>query len=242
MRTEIMNVPIDVISKKEALAWVLDALKKNKYQMLFTPNPEFVMTAQKDKEFMDILKKGDLVIADGIGILLASKLNKVKIAERVTGCDLMFTIFDTIKNMDYSVYILGGKPGVCELAKKNMESKFQNLKIIGCHNGFFDEKQEKLIVEEIQTLKPDILIVCTGFPKQEKWIYKYRDVLPVKVAMGLGGSIDIMAGTVKRAPKQWSAIGLEWLYRLISEPSRLGRMSQLPIFVLEVLKSKWIRE
>ena len=235
-RANILGVMIDAVTKREALSKLLHFLKEDKYHMLFTPNPEFIMEAQKDREFMSILNKGDLVVPDGVGIVIASRLLGEKIKGRVTGCDLILSLFGAVKGK-YSVYLLGGAPGVAEMAKANMEARF-GLNIIGFADGFFDKQKERRIIKEIQKLKPDILLVGTGFPKQEKWIYEHRNRLPVKISAGIGGSIDIMAGTVKRAPKIMRLLGIEWLWRLLLQPRRIKRMYKLPIFLLQVLKSK----
>lgn len=238
MKTDILNVTFDVVTKDEALNTVMGFLKKEKNSMIFTPNPEMVMEANYDKDFMEILRSGDLIIPDGIGIVMASKLNKVKIKERVTGCDLIFSLFEEIKDKGYTVYILGSKKGVPELAKENMELKYKGLKIVGVADGYFDESKEKEIIKEIIELKPDILLVGLSTPKQEKWIYKYRNKLPVKLSMGVGGSIDIMAGTVQRCPVILQKLCLEWFYRVVKEPVRWKRALKIPVFVATVLKNK----
>ena len=240
MKTKVLNVPFDVVTNEQALKIAMDFLKKDKNHTIFTPNPEIVMEAQQDLSFMKILKEADLIIPDGIGVVMASKLNKVKLKERVAGCDLVFSLFEEIKNKEYTVYIVGGRPGVAEQAKMRMEEKYKGIKIVGTHSGYFDEKEEKKIVDEIKEKKPHILLVGLSAPKQEKWIYRYKKEFPVKISMGVGGSIDVMAGTVKRAPKIYQKTGLEWLYRFASEPSRIKRMIRLPLFVIEVIKEKII--
>jgi N-acetylglucosaminyldiphosphoundecaprenol N-acetyl-beta-D-mannosaminyltransferase len=233
LKTKILNVNFDVITKNEAVDKLLNYLKEDKNHLVFTPNPEMVMLAKKDKEFLDILNKGDLVIADGIGIVLASKLNKIKINERVPGCDVAMQLLSSIKDKNYTVYLLGGKKGVSELAKEKMEKKY-GVKIIGTNDGYFDCKQDKIIVNEINKLKPHILLVGLGMPRQEKWIYKYKDILEVRISMGVGGTIDVMSGTVNRAPVICQKLGIEWLYRLFKQPSRWIRILQIPLFVFNV--------
>lgn len=238
MKTTILNVPIDTVSRGEALQRLLFFLGEEKNHLLVTPNPEMVMKAQKDKKFMEILQNADLVVPDGIGLVLASKLGDNKIHERVAGCDLILALFDVIKDMDISAYLLGSAPGVALEAKKNMEKKFKNLRICGVHDGYFNEEEEKQILSEIEALKPELLLVGLGSPRQEKWMYKHRN-LPVRVSAGVGGSIDVMSGRVTRAPMVFQRLGLEWFYRLISQPKRIFRMGNLPLFVLAVLREKW---
>ena len=238
MKTSILGVSIDVVTRKEALARLLGFLDGERNRTLFTPNPEFVLEAQKDWDFKDILNGGDLVIPDGIGIVLASKLNEVKIKERVAGCDLILSLFDAVRKDKRRVYLLGGKPGVAEQAKTNMEARYPGLKIVGTHDGYFDAKEERAIIKEIRELQPDILLVGIGFPRQEKWIFKYKNKVPAKLTAGIGGSIDIMAGTVKRAPVVMRKIGLEWLWRLLLQPSRITRIYKLPLFIIKAIQSK----
>lgn len=236
MKTEILDINFDVISVDGAAQKIIDIIEKNNKCFVVTPNPEIVMLAQKDNEFKKILNSADMATPDGIGIVIASKLNKIKIKERVSGYDLVQKIFYLIQNENYSIYFLGSSDEIIQLAKINMEKKFPGIKIIGTHNGFFND--DKKIVEQINLLKPDILLVGMGAPKQEKWIYKHKNVLNSKVFIGIGGSFDVMSGKIKRAPAILQQLGLEWLYRLISQPKRLWRMHSLPEFLIKVLLKK----
>lgn len=238
---DILGVPINNVTHNEAVELVCSYLNGNDKRMIFTPNPEFVMAARKDKEFMDILNKGDLLVPDGIGVVIASKLLGAPLKERVAGYDLVQAVFDKIKDRDKTVYFLGGGNGIAESARAKMEEKHKGIKIVGVHNGYFDEKEEKLLIEEINRLKPDLVLVGIGFPRQEKWIYKHREELNAKAFIGVGGSFDAMSGNVKRAPDIFIKLGLEWFYRLIKQPSRFFRMLQLPLFLLTVIKAKFSR-
>ncbi len=235
MRTQILNVPFDIVTRRQALVKLIDYCSKSGHKTVFTPNPEMVMLAQKDKEFAKILASGDLVVADGIGVVIASKMRPPVLPERVPGCDLIFDLFKTVKAS--TVYLLGAKPGVCEAAKANIEADFKNITVVGYHHGYFNAEDEKLILDDIKSKNPDILLVGLGFPGQEKWIYQHKDELPVKVSMGIGGSLDVLAKTVKRAPVFMQKMGLEWFYRLLKQPSRIGRMMCLPLFILKVMFS-----
>ena len=239
MRINILNVMFDNVTRAEALERLRLFLEHDSCHILYTPNPEMVMSANSDAGFLDVLNKADLIVPDGIGIVLASWINGYRLKERVAGCDLIFDMFDAIKDTGKTVYLLGGKPGVAELAAQNMRVKYQGLSIIGCHDGYFSKDDESQLLDEIITLKPDILLVGLGMERQEKWIHDNRD-LPVRLAAGVGGSLDIMSGTVKRAPKFFRQIGLEWFYRLISQPSRAQRMLKLPIFVIKVFYRRMI--
>ncbi len=234
----ILGVAFNNITHKEAVELVCSYLDGNDKKMIFTPNPEFVMEALSNAEFMKILSEGDLLVPDGIGIIIASKILGRPLKERVAGCDLVHDVFDKIKTSEKTVYFLGGGKGVAETAKLKMEQRYKGIKIVGVHDGYFNENEEKLIIEEINRLKPDLVLVGIGFPKQEKWIYEHKDILNAKAFIGIGGSIDIMSGNVKRAPDIFIKLGLEWFYRLIKQPSRFFRMLKLPLFLLTVFKTK----
>lgn len=238
MKTEVLGVCIDAVDFNEAKNIVLSFLNEDKPHMVFTPNPEMIMLATRDEEFKDILNNADLVVPDGIGVVLASKLNKVKIKERVAGYDLVQAVFNEIKDRDISVYFLGAAPGIAEKAKEKMQEKYEGLKIIGDNNGYFDAKKEMIIIDDIKKKKPDILLVGMSMSKQEKWIDKYKNALPAKVLIGVGGSFDGFSGNVKRAPDIFGKLGLEWLYRLVKQPSRIKRQIYLPVFAIRVFLSK----
>jgi bacterial polymer biosynthesis proteins, WecB/TagA/CpsF family len=235
MKTNILNINFDVIQIDDATQKLINAIENNEKCFVVTPNPEIVMIAQKDLELKKIINSADLVIADGIGIVLASKFNKIKIKNRVAGYDLVQKFFSMSKN--YKIYFLGSSTQIIELAKKNMQEKFKNINIVGAHNGFFDNNEE--IINQINLLNPDVLLVGMGAPKQEKWIYKYKDKLNAKVFIGIGGSFDVMSGKIKRAPTIFQKLGLEWFYRLIKQPKRFWRMLALPKFLAAVLLKKF---
>ncbi|MDR2940011.1 MAG: WecB/TagA/CpsF family glycosyltransferase [Clostridiales bacterium] len=236
--TEVLNVPVSTYTKEESSQLLLGFLSENRNHILITPNPEIVLEARKDPDLMRIIKSADLVVPDGIGVVIASKFNKVKIPERVAGYDLIQGLFNNIKDGGATVYLLGGGKGVAELAAKNMMRKYKGLNIIGVNDGYFDGRKEKLIIEEINRLKPDILLLGLGYPKQEKFADKYKSALPVKLTCCIGGSFDVMSGKTKRAPELFQKLNLEWFYRLITEPSRFFRMLRLPLFMFIVIKEK----
>ena len=236
-KINIMDVPIDVITMEQAVSRVFGFFETTECHSVYTPNPEIIMAAQKDKALMDALYHASLIVPDGIGVVLASRLFKgPKLPERVAGYDLVQNLFAHMATTDYTVYFLGGAPGVSEEAAKVMQKKYKGLKITGTDHGYFKESEEEAVIQRIQAAKPDLLLVGLGAPKQEKWIEKNRGVLPVKVCIGVGGSFDVMAGKVKRAPVAFQKLGLEWFYRLITQPTRAKRMLQLPVFAWEVVK------
>lgn len=234
----ILGVPFANISPSEAVDKVISYLNSNGKSMIFTPNPEMVMEARKNREFMAVLNSSTMNVPDGIGIIYGSRFTSNPIKERVAGYDLMLGVFDRMKDMGKTAYFFGGAPGIADRAKFAIEERFPGLKVVGTANGYFDKNREKEIIAEINELKPDLLLVGIGFPKQEKWIYDNIKDLNIKAAVGVGGSFDGWCGNVPRAPKFFIDHNIEWFYRLIKQPSRIGRMMQLPLFMLVVIRNK----
>lgn len=232
----IMDVPINNVTMEEAANQMVGYLQGTGQHTVFTPNPEIIMEAQDDKEMMTILKKADLVVADGIGVVLASKVLKVPtLPERVGGFDLMQNVLNKIKDTDIRVYFLGSKPGVAAEAAKNMRKKYAGINIVGASDGYFTQDDEPALINTIKDLNVNLLLVGLGAPRQEKWINQHLEELGVKVAVGVGGSLDVMAGVVKRAPEIYQKLGLEWFYRLITNPKRAKRMTNLPVFGAKII-------
>lgn len=236
--TQVLNVPFDAVTMKEAVARVKILLNTEGQHFICTPNPEIVMEAQKDMELMSVLREADMVVPDGIGVVWASKYSSVHLKERVAGYDLTQNLFSELAVTDQTFYFFGGAPGVATEAARKMIRKYPGLKIVGIHNGFFDAKEEKKIIHDIKKLSPSILLVGLGAPKQEKWIYDNMRLFGAKVSIGVGGSFDVMAGNTKRAPKFFQKFGLEWFYRLLTQPTRWRRMMRLPVFAFIVLKTR----
>lgn len=235
---KILGVKIHKVNMEEAFNHVVYLFKRGQFSMIFTPNTEIVMTAKDDSDLRNIFSDADLVIPDGIGLIYASNIHHLGLEERVTGVEMMDKILKFCNTTKKSIYILGGKPGVAEKACENIADTYPNLRIKGCHDGYFDEEEEYKILDKINEAKPDVLFVALGAPRQEKWIYKHRKILNTTVAMGVGGGVDIWAGEVKRAPKVFQNLGLEWFYRLIKEPSRIKRMTAIPKFMVRVILTK----
>lgn len=236
-KTYVLGVPFDVVTMEQAVARVKAMLSGKGQYFICTPNPEIVMEAQKDQTLMDSLREADMVVPDGIGVVWASKYSEIRLTERVAGYDLTQNLMAELAGEE-SFYFFGGAPGVASAAARKMMKQYPGLKIVGVHNGYFNEKEEKQIIRDIQEKAPSILLVGLGAPKQEKWIYENIRLTGARVAIGVGGSFDVMAGNVKRAPKLFQRLGLEWFYRLITQPTRWKRMMRLPKFALTVLKTK----
>lgn len=237
-KTHVLGVPFDVVTMAEAVEKTKKMLADGGQHFICTPNPEIVMEARQDKELMAILREADMVVPDGIGVVWASKYSETRLTERVAGYDLTQNLMAELAATGHTFYFFGGAPGVASTAARKMMKKYPGLQVVGIHNGYFDEKEEKRIIQDIKTKSPSILLVGLGAPKQEKWIYDNLRLIGAKVAIGVGGSFDVMAGNVKRAPKVFQKLGLEWFYRLITQPTRWKRMLRLPKFMLTVLKTK----
>jgi N-acetylglucosaminyldiphosphoundecaprenol N-acetyl-beta-D-mannosaminyltransferase len=244
-KVNILGVKVDKVNVNEASDIIMEYIKaKDKPASVFTPNSEIIMMGYRDEEFRQILNSSELLTADGIGVVYASKILKTPLKGRVAGVDTAEKVVEYASQSGKSIYIFGGakktdeSDAVCEIAAKKLCEKYPGLKIAGTRDGFFTHEENDSIVEEINNSGADILFVCLGAPKQEKWIYDNRDKLKVKFAAGLGGSVNIFAGTAVRAPEFFIKHNLEWLHRLIKEPTRFGRMLNLPKFIFGTIIHK----
>ena len=234
-RIKVLGVPVDMVDMKKAVEVVEGFLQTQGLKLVFTPNPEMIIAAQKDRELMEALNSADLLVPDGIGLVLMARILGARVPERVAGYDLVCRLFDLGTRRGISFYLLGAEPGVAEAARKNLERDYPGIKIGGTHHGYFDEEEGRVIIQEINRLRPDILLVGLGVPKQEKWLYQNKGILKAKVGIGIGGALNVIAGRTKRAPKVFIKLGLEWFYRLLKEPRRIKRVIQLLLFVLRVM-------
>lgn len=238
---DILDVKIDDITIDIALKKMIGFLDEEKNHIVCTPNSEIMMESYKDDRLKYILNNSDMVVADGMGVVLASKILGTPLKERIAGCDLVQSILGLSLEKKIKVFLLGGKPDVVKKAVENYSS-LSGVEFVGYNDGYFKKEDEDDIINKINELTPDILLVGLGAPKQEKWIYENKDRLKVKISMGIGGTIDVMAKKVKRAPKFFRDNGLEWFYRLCKEPSRFFRMLSIPRFILLVIKERGFRQ
>lgn len=234
----ILGVHIDKISADEALCKAKELLQTPGVSAIYTPNPEIVMAGYEDPAFREILNQADLCTPDGIGVVYASRMLKDPVPQRVAGFDLTCRLLAHISKTGEGVFLFGAKPGIAETAKDNLEKQYPGLVVSGCHDGYFKPEDEAEIVRQINDSGAKLLLVCLGAPKQEKWIHRNRDKLKVSLCMGVGGALDVFAGEVKRAPKIFIKLNLEWFYRFCKQPSRLGRFAALPKFILKVATTK----
>jgi N-acetylglucosaminyldiphosphoundecaprenol N-acetyl-beta-D-mannosaminyltransferase len=240
MQANILGIPFHTETAAETLSLLLSFLNEPANHIVTTPNPEAVMQARRNPVFMSALLGADLRLADGTGILLASRLVKgPQIPERVRGYDTCIALFDALSRLGRvtTVYLLGGAPGVAKAAKGNIESKYPAVKVIGLCDGYLTPEKENNVLNDINAHRPEILLVCMGMPRQEIWAHKHR-ALPVRLTLCLGGTLDVLAGITPLAPVWMRKAGLEWLYRLIRQPARARRMLDLPRFALAVLRQR----
>lgn len=229
----ILGVYFDNVSMDEAVERGLEMMDDGNKHAIYTPNPEIVMAALENEALRNSLNKGSLVIPDGIGVVIGSKIIKKPLKERVAGYDFVQNLFYHLKDTDKTVYFFGSKEGTAELAAEKMRAKYPGLNIIGTQHGYI--KDTTGVAAEINKLKPDLVLVGLGAPRQEAWISEHIKDLDTKVMIGVGGSMDVMSGLVKRAPKFFIRLHLEWFHRLITQPTRFVRMLKLPQFLIKML-------
>ena len=236
MKTNVLGVLFDNLTMDEALDRAEELMTSGMGHYVVTPNPEFIQTAKKDEEFRSLLNSADLTVADGIGVIYAAKILGRPLKEKVTGIGLASGLCERMAAKKQKLFLLGAKPGVAEKAGEELRTRYPGLVICGVHDGYFTD--DAPVVEQIRRSEADVVFVCLGAPKQEKWMVRNGTACGAKLLLGLGGSLDIFSGEVKRAPESWQKLGLEWLYRLIKQPSRFGRMARLPLVLVDAVVAR----
>ena len=237
-RVNILGVDVDAVTMAEAVDVVRRAMDTRAGVMVATANAEMLMRATHDEELRRILNASALVVPDGAGTVWAARHLGHAMPERVAGYDLAQELLRCAPAEGRRVYFFGSAPGVAEKAKAKAEQLYPGIEIVGVRNGFFSPADNAAIIAEIRTARPDLLLVALGVPKQEKWIAAHLAELDVPVAIGVGGTLDVMAGVMKRAPHWMQRAKLEWLFRGLMQPKRAGRLLALPKFVLKVHASR----
>jgi len=236
-KVSILGIPFDNLTQIEFLTRLLIRMERQQKTFLVTANPEIVMYAKEDPAYFDLLLKADYIAPDGIGIVRAAKKLNMPIRERVPGFDLMLGLLDLSNTHRKRVFFIGAQEEVIEQAVQNAKKRWPDMIIAGYHHGYFDHSDPKMI-EQVKASKPDLILVAFGFPRQEKWIYQYLKSADYGIAVGVGGSFDVLSGKAKRAPKLVQKLHIEWLYRLMKQPSRYQRMLALPAFMKKVNQQK----
>lgn len=238
MRNKLFNLEIDNLTLLEALEKIDDLIASGGCHHVVTANPEILYRALSDKGLYETIAQASLVTADGQGVLLAGKLLNQPFKARVTGIDLAEALCATSGERGHKIYFLGGKEGISKKAQMAILRRYPNANIVGEHHGYFKNDIEPLLAE-LREKQPDILLVAMGSPYQEAFILRYQKLLNIPVAIGVGGTLDVFSGEVKRAPELVQTLKLEWAYRILSDPKRWRRALVLPKFVLAVLKEKY---
>lgn len=233
MKKQVMTIAFDNITMEEAVQTAMEHIRSGTRCRVVTPNAEFALEAKKNPRFLRILNQSQLVLADGVSVVLASRILGDPMKGRVTGVGFAQALAAALAKEGKSLYLLGAKPGVAEQAAEKLRQAHPGLKIAGTRDGYF--REEGPVVEAINAARPDALLVCLGAPKQEYFMEEHDGQLTVPVMAGLGGSMDVLAGNVRRAPVFFQKCGLEWLYRLCKEPRRWKRMIRLPLYLWDAV-------
>ncbi|MFC0013768.1 MULTISPECIES: WecB/TagA/CpsF family glycosyltransferase [Allobacillus] len=233
---KVLNVPFLNITKDDFIEKkLMNDIAHRNLRHVVTANPEIVIHAKEHNSYFETIKKADYIVADGIGVILASRVYKTPLPERIAGFEVMEELLKKADLNKYSIYLFGAKEGVAEQAAKRIKSIYKNVSIAGTHHGFVDI-DDMQVVDDIRSKKPDIIFVALGYPKQENWIQQHINSFQSGIFIGIGGSIDVWAGVTKRAPALWQKLNIEWLYRFINNPKRIGRFIKLPLFLIEVFR------
>lgn len=236
MRTDILGVGFDDLTLEEAAAAGASLVEDQGFHYAVTPNPEFLLAARKDQPFRQALLDADLVLADGVGVVYSAKLLGRPLKGRVPGIEFAQALMGWLAKHGKRLFLLGAKPGVAELAAANLRDRYPGLILCGTHDGYF--KEDEPVVQAIRESGADVVFVCLGAPKQEFWMVEHGPATGAHLMVGLGGSLDVFAGVVDRAPEGFQKLGLEWLYRLMKEPKRFGRMAKLPLVLVYALAGR----
>ena len=240
LKIDVMGIGFDNLTMQEFVNRAEAMLDEGRRGYVVTPNAEIVYEAIHDEAFRSLVNHAALVLPDGAGVILGAKILGNPIREKVPGIEFGEQICALLAKRGGRLYLLGSKPGIAEQAGENLKKKYPGLTVCGTADGYFQD--EAAVVEQINAARPDVVFVCLGAPKQETFMKNHQAELSATLMLGLGGSLDGYAGVVQRAPRWMINLSLEWLYRLVKEPKRLGRMMRLPKFVLICFREKLRRK
>lgn len=233
----ILGIKVNDITKSETVDLINKfAEEKDKSHLIVTLGTEMVMAAREDNDIKELINGAEAVCADGVGIVLASKIKKQQIREKAAGVEILEETVRQSAETGKKIFFLGSKPGIAEKAAEKLREKYPGCNIVGTFHGYFKDDEEAKA--EIRKASPDIIFIALGFPRQEKWYREYGKELGIPVGIGVGGSFDVISGNIERAPSWMRKLCLEWLFRLIKEPARWKRMLALPKFAIAVIMSK----
>lgn len=235
-RVNVLGVGIDNLTLSEAVDKALSLISEHRCAYMVTPNPEIVMAAWDDPKVSKAIENADLVIPDGVGVMQAARILGTPLREHMPGIDAATEIIKRLASRGGSVFLYGARPGVAEEAAERMKQRFPGLVICGTNDGYGND--DGAVVSKINAAKPDFVMVCLGVPKQELWMAKHAAKLDAGLMAGLGGTIDVFSGQVKRAPLIWQKLKLEWLYRCFEEPKRFRKVKRIPQFIIKAWRKR----
>ena len=235
-RLNVLGVGIDNLTLGEAVDKALSLISEHRCAYMVTPNPEIVMAAWDDPKVSKAIENADLVIPDGVGVMQAARILGTPLREHMPGIDAATEIIKRLASRGGSVFLYGARPGVAEKAAERMKQRFPGLVICGTNDGYGND--DGAVVSKINAAKPDFVMVCLGVPKQELWMAKHAAKLDAGLMAGLGGTIDVFSGQVKRAPLIWQKLKLEWLYRCFEEPKRFRKIKRIPQFIIKAWRKR----
>lgn len=238
-RIELLGIPVDCINMDQAVQWAKLCASQATPRSIIAINPEKIIKAQRDQALQKLLRSADLLIPDGIGVVVAMRLLGLGFSKRVPGAELMPRLCALAAHEGYRVFLFGASQEVNEGAALKLSEQFPGIKIVGTQHGYIPDSDMPQLITKINSTQTDFLFIALGSPMQELWMATYLPQLHVKICQGVGGTLDVLAGKVKRAPKIFRSIHLEWLYRLLAQPSRLMRQKALPLFVIQILKKRF---
>ena len=236
IRIQVMEIGFDDVTLDEAVSIAMQYIERGEKCRVVTPNPEIARMCRNDSLLCDIVNSSQLVLPDGIGVVYTSRILGHPLRGRVPGFEFAEKLLERMQNTGYSVFFFGAKPGVAEKAAEKMQKKYPGLLIAGTLNGYYTNEGQ--VVADINDARPDVLFVCLGAPKQEQFMALRGEALNVTLMAGLGGTLDGLAGEVKRAPDFFIRLNLEWLYRLLCQPKRIGRVIKLPLYLLSAFAAR----
>ena len=229
MKTEILGVRFDDLSPEEMVHTATSLIEGGGFHYAVTPNPEFILAAEKNEAFRTALNQADLSMPDGVGVVYASRI-------RVPVIDLADSQMAWMAQTGKRLFLLGSKPGIAEMAEANLRKRHPGLLVVGTHDGYF--KEDEPVIAAIREAQADVVLVCLGAPKQELWMAQNGPATGAKFMVGLGGALDVFAGVTERAPEAWQKAGMEWCYRLIKDPKRINRMAKLPLVLVHAVGAR----
>jgi N-acetylglucosaminyldiphosphoundecaprenol N-acetyl-beta-D-mannosaminyltransferase len=240
-RRKLLGAQVHAVGMADALAWIGDRIAARVPAYVVTLNGALLVQAARDPDLRDLVNGAGLVIPDGVGVLLAARILGVNLPKRVAGIDLALAFCPMAASSGYRLFLLGGAPGVADATAAELRRRFPGLQTVGVHHGYFSIREEPDVLARIRAATPDVLLVALGAPRQEHWMRRWTAELGVPVAIGVGGSFDVIAGRLPRAPRWMQRLGLEWLFRMLREPRRWAVVRTIPPLFLLALRERWRR-